>query len=107
MSTVIAIANQKGGTAKTTTAVNLGACLAHAGRRVVLVDLDAQCNLTSHLGLEPPESESATSYGLLVDKAASAEGLLLPVGPNLSVIPGHIALAEVDLKLHATMNGHT
>lgn len=107
MSTVIAIANQKGGTAKTTTAVNLGACLAHAGRRVVLVDLDAQCNLTSHLGLEPPEGEAATSYGLLVDKSASVASALLPVGPNLSVIPGHIALAEVDLKLHTTMNGHT
>lgn len=107
MSYTIAIANQKGGTAKTTTAVNLGACLAHTGRKVVLVDLDAQCNLTSHLNLSPPESEKDTTYGLLVDKSANAVELLLPAGPNLSVIPGHIALAEVDLKLHATMNGHT
>src|SRR5688572_17784617 len=71
---VIAIANQKGGTAKTTTAVNLGACLAHAGRKVVLVDLDAQCNLTTHLGLDPPASESATSYGLLSELAPESGG---------------------------------
>jgi chromosome partitioning protein len=104
---VIAIANQKGGTAKTTTAVNLGACLAHAGRNVLLVDLDAQCNLTTHLGIDPPADERRTSYGLLTDKSADAAGAVLPVGPNLAVIPGHIALAEVDLKLHAVMNSHT
>lgn len=107
MTTTIAIANQKGGVGKTTTAVNLGACLAQAGRNVVLIDLDAQCNLTTHLGIDSPESESATTYALLLDKAASARDLLVAVAPNLSVVPGHIALAEVDLKLHTVMNGHT
>ena len=107
MRAVISIANQKGGVGKTTTAVNLSGCLAGRGERVLLIDLDGQGNATSHLGVEIPESEDSTSYALLATAEPDVEKLAVPVASNLLLIPGHIALAEVDIKLFSQINRDT
>jgi chromosome partitioning protein len=107
MRAIISIATQKGGVGKTTTAVNLAGCLAARGERVLLVDLDGQGNATSHLGVEIPESENLTSYALLADAEPDIEKLAVPVAPNLLLVPGHIALAEVDIKLFSQINRDT
>lgn len=107
MRAIISIANQKGGVGKTTTAVNLAGCLAARGERVLLVDLDGQGNATSHLGVEIPESENLTSYALLAEAEPAIEKLAVPVAPNLLLVPGHIALAEVDIKLFSQINRDT
>jgi len=104
---IIAIANQKGGVGKTTTAVNLSACLARLGKRVLLVDLDPQANATDHLGQANPDKESESSYALIAEKSPDFSTILRPVGPNLQIAPGHIALAEMDIKLFNTINRET
>jgi chromosome partitioning protein len=103
----IAIANQKGGVGKTTTAVNLAACLSRLGRRVMLVDLDPQANATDHLGVENPADESQSSYALIAEKSPDLGKILQPVAPNLMLAPGHIALAEIDIKLFSAINRET
>ena len=70
----VAILNQKGGVGKTTTAVNLGAALASRGRRVLLIDMDPQGNLSDHLGVDPEEGRPGT-YEVLVDRVASLRRL--------------------------------
>ena len=100
----IAIANQKGGVGKTTTAVNLSACLARQGRRVLVIDLDPQANATDHLGLKNPDDERESSYALIADKSPDFKAIIHPVAPNLQVAPGHIALAEMDIKLFNAIN---
>ena len=101
---VIAIANQKGGVGKTTTAVNLSACLARLGQRVLLIDLDQQVNATQHVGCQIPANENDTSFALLVSTNPDCARLIQPVSPNLALIPAHIALAEADLKLASAVN---
>jgi chromosome partitioning protein len=103
----IAVANQKGGVGKTTTAVNLSACLARLGRRVLLVDLDPQANATDHLGLENPDDEKYSSYALIADKSPDFGSIIRPVSPNFQIAPGHIALAEIDIKLFSSINRET
>src|ERR671911_2993159 len=97
MGIVYAIANQKGGVGKTTTAVNTAACVAAAGRQTLLVDLDQQCNATVALGqdrdLEP------NSYGCLTGEVSVAEAAR-PGGPdNLWVVPAHRDLAGATVEL--------
>lgn len=94
---VIAVANQKGGVGKTTTSINLAASLAHQGKRVLLVDLDPQANATSGLGVEKREGGSA--YEALVGDALLSDQIVQTLYPNLSVIPGEVNLcgAEIDL----------
>ncbi len=94
---VIAVANQKGGVGKTTTAINLAACLANQGQRVLMLDLDPQANATSGLGVEKREGGSV--YEALVGDALLSDQIVRTVYPNLSIIPGEVNLcgAEIDL----------
>jgi chromosome partitioning protein len=94
---VYAIANQKGGVGKTTTAVNMGACVAAAGEQTLIVDLDQQCNATVALGLERDEHPS--SYDCIVGETSVADAAR-PAGPdNLWVVPASKDLAGASVEL--------
>lgn len=97
--TTIAVINQKGGVGKTTTTVNLGAGLALHGYRVLLIDLDPQANLTSHLEWESTQG-LRTTYDLLCDQVPIEELIVRCAIPNLHLIPssGDLAAAEVELS---------
>src|SRR3989338_7609224 len=98
MARVIAIYNQKGGVGKTTTAVNLGAYLALAGRRVLLVDFDPQANASSALGHDPLKTETSVYHGIL-GHVEPSELVRQSVLTNLHVVPAapHLAGALVEL----------
>jgi chromosome partitioning protein len=97
MGAVYAIANQKGGVGKTTTTVNMGACVARDGRQTLIVDLDAQCNATVALGLAKDTTPS--SYDCLTGGSTVAEAAR-PAGPdNLWVVPAHVDLAGASVEL--------
>src|SRR3954464_11461492 len=99
---IVAVANQKGGVGKTTTSVNLGACLAALGRRVLLVDLDPQANATSALGHDPVEDHSV--YGPLLGDASMAD-MVVPTRRNhLWLIPGDLNLAGAEVEVARTEN---
>lgn len=94
----IAIINQKGGVGKTTTAANLGAALARLGRRVVLIDLDPQANLSLHLDRSSPESEPST-YTVLLGESTFADAVRATNSPNLSIVRSNIDLSGAELEL--------
>jgi chromosome partitioning protein len=94
----MAIANQKGGVGKTTTAVNLGTALAACGKRVVLIDLDPQGNASTGLGLVRAHRDNSI-YQIIVEQAPIAESLLDTMVPNLSLIPSSIDLTGAELEL--------
>jgi chromosome partitioning protein len=97
MGTVYAIANQKGGVGKTTTAVNMSAFVAREGRQTLLVDLDAQCNATTALGL--PKDLTPSSYECLIGEVSVAEAAR-PAGPdNLWIVPASVDLAGASVEL--------
>ena len=97
MGTVYAIANQKGGVGKTTTAVNMAACVAAGGAQTLVVDLDAQCNATVALGF--PKDATPSSYDCLTGEVSVAEAAR-PAGPdNLWVVPAHVDLAGAAVEL--------
>lgn len=96
---IIAMCNQKGGVGKTTSTINLGACLAEAGRRVLLVDLDPQAALSAGLGVRP-DDQDFTIYDLLFDAHASIESVLVKTGvPGLDLVPASIDLSAAEIQL--------
>jgi chromosome partitioning protein len=99
---IYCFANQKGGVAKTTTVVNLGACLAAAGRRVLVVDTDPQSNATTSLGVNPREL-SVSLYDVLVDQLPVQQALTVTDQLGLDLIPATTDLAGAELELARQM----
>lgn len=96
---IIAMCNQKGGVGKTTSAINLGACLAEAGRRVLLVDLDPQAALSAGLGVRPDEQDF-TIYDLLFDAQSGVESATVKTKvPGLDLVPAGIDLSAAEIRL--------
>lgn len=95
---VVAILNQKGGVGKTTTAINLGAYLAKAGKSVLVVDFDPQGNATSGLGFDK-QSAHVTSYDILNDSSLTDKAIRETATENLSIIPTNAGLANAEVEL--------
>ena len=100
---VIAVANQKGGVGKTTTAVNLAACLASVGKNILLFDLDPQANATSGVGIE--KIENASAYQVLLGEGSLLDKIKPTAFDRLSVIPSEVDLCAADLEL-ARLENH-
>jgi chromosome partitioning protein len=98
MGRTIAIANQKGGVGKTTTAINLSSCLAIAEKNVLLVDVDPQANATSGLGLNLSDNDNSI-YELLLENMQSGDVISETHVPYLDIIPSHIRLVGSEIEL--------
>ncbi|WP_178198073.1 AAA family ATPase [Ligilactobacillus sp. Marseille-Q7487] len=102
MGVIIALANQKGGVGKTTTSVNLGACLAQLGQKVLLIDIDAQGNATSGLGIKKPEIKEDI-YDVLVNDVALEDVIKHTQRKGLDVAPATIQLSGAEIELTSQM----
>lgn len=102
MARIISVANQKGGVGKTTTTVNLGACLAYVGKKVLLVDIDAQGNATSGVGIRKPDVDKDI-YDVLVNETPIVEAILPSSRENLDIVPATIQLAGAEIELTSMM----
>ena len=97
MGRIIAIANQKGGVGKTTTAINLSACLAEAGQKVLVVDIDPQGNTTSGFGIQ--KDNEKTVYEVMLREIDIKEAIISNVFDNLDVLPSNVNLAGAEIDL--------
>lgn len=98
MSRIIAVANQKGGVGKTTTAINLSACLAEKGKRVLTIDIDPQGNTSSGLGINKNDLEN-TIYELIIGECTVEDCMIKDVFENLSILPSNVNLAGAEIEL--------
>lgn len=98
MGRIIAVANQKGGVGKTTTAINLSACLAEKGQKVLAVDMDPQGNMTSGLGLDKDTAEK-TVYDIIIGEADIEEVLQQGSVENIDILPTNIDLSAAEIEL--------
>src|SRR5438093_12982596 len=102
---VYSVVNQKGGVGKTTTAINIAACLANVGRRVLLVDLDPQGNATSGVGIDkssigkPESGLPGSAYDIVIRGMPAAQAIAPTAIENLFVIPSNLDLAGAELEL--------
>ncbi|MFC5601664.1 ParA family protein [Sporosarcina koreensis] len=103
MGKIIAIANQKGGVGKTTTSVNLSACLAHVGKKVLLIDADPQGNATSGVGVNKGDVHQCI-YDMLIDDVNIKEVIHQTKVENLDIVPATISLAGAEIELVSTIS---
>lgn len=98
MGKIIAIANQKGGVGKTTTSINLSACIAAKGKKVLVIDIDPQGNTTSGFGIEKNELEN-TIYELILGDCSIHDCIIKDIIPKLSILPSNVNLAAAEIEL--------
>ena len=103
MGRIIAVANQKGGVGKTTTAINLSSCLSALGKKVLAIDMDPQGNMTSGLGVDKDNVEK-TVYDLIIGRATVEECLCKEVFENLDLLPTNIDLSAAEIELIGVEN---
>ena len=98
MGRIIAIANQKGGVGKTTTSINLSACLAEAGKKVLVVDLDPQGNTTSGLGVDKNRTDR-TVYEMMLGEFELRDCIVSDLFDNLDLVPSNVNLSGAEIEL--------
>lgn len=106
MARTIVIANQKGGVGKTTTAVNMAACMANEGKRVLVIDADPQGNATSGLGLDKRSLEISL-YDVLINEKDAKEAILPTGTDNLYILPSNMDLAGAEVEMVSMMSRET